>query len=1010
MPHRCVHALLVFVLVASLSPARAVAQVSLGTIAGRVVDDRGAAVPTAIVTATRTDSSIVRRDVSGADGEYRLGLLPEGTYTVLVRRLGYRPATHGGILVRPRQVTPLRVELSTAATRLEAVSVGANQTEIRRDDTRLGTVIDELELSALPVGYDFQSIISFTPGARPDQVWGGSTDQANSYVVDGVALNHPGVGGAMLPLNTSWLDELEVTGLGAGAELGNFQGGLIRAVTKSGTNTFAGMIRASGEGRGLNGSNIGSTEVSSELQGRREVEGELRGPIVRDRLFYYLSGQVVQRDLRSLNHLVRTGFQPGPATGFLPTLGRHDERKMIGKLTWQLSSRDVVDASAGRIDLRADHYAQTGFEAPDAGTKLDAPTNFYNLSWRRMYSTRALLSVRAAGIDSDERRDPYGGPNVPGILNYELGGDRTYGNAPFRHRFAPRSASVSADADIFATSGKSDHHWKAGLEVTRSRYIRQQLRNAGMTWRPFSPNPTTFDPGSPGTWRQSNVIGLSTGGEIRLDATVENGAIYLQDRISFGDRLSVILGARHNWWFGALRPAAARTRALEAVRDYATEPRVGAILDLTGDGRTVLKVHAGRYHQHLFAQFFDRVEGAGVFTNEQFWYYTGPTPIDRRQSFNESERAQLRTEGTLRLQQEERLNEEGAVFNYRQPYMDQIVASVERNFGTRWKGEVLYVGRHNKRLVALVDRNLATNFTAFHDVRVNDRFGRPITDQNGDPLVLPVVYFPNDAIARTIALPPFEFGKPNVPGYREEDIPNLTYDPAYEITTAPGGERLFNQGQLSLTGRFPLWSITGSVVATKLVGNIYSVTGYDDPAGRGPGQFVRPNEAINAYGWMPNVTDLEAKLRISGALPFRFRGGAFLTAMRPDRITPSFTHSGLLFDLELNDPAAQAADTATIWYPMAEPLAGHRVLLARRGTYGNDASVTVDAHLERGFAMRGSELVMSLDGFNLLGAAAVTEINTAVNSQADPNATGPYGSVRARVPARSIRLGAAVRF
>jgi hypothetical protein len=612
-------------------------------------------------------------------------------------------------------------------------------------------------------------------------------------------------------------------------------------------------------------------------------------------------------------------------------------------------------------------------------------------------------------LDGDERRDPYGSSTVAGMRTWEIGGDRSYHNATFRQRFAPSTSAISADADIFSSGTSIRHHWKAGIELSKSRYIHQHLRNGGMTWRPATPDRPTFNPNVPSTWPESGIIPVSIGGEIRLDARVENGAIYLQDRVDFGSRVSLLLGARHGWWAGGLEPQGERRDRLEAVRDFATEPRIGLIADLTGGNRLVAKVHWGRYHQHLFAQFFDRIEGGGVFTNDQFWYYTGPPPGDPRRTFTAAERDSLVDEGALTLMVEERLNEEGAVFNYRQPYVDQLVAGLEHSIGSRWKLEAIYVGRRNRRLVALVDRNLATNYTAFSNLRVTDRFGGVIRDHTGQPLVLPVVYFPNDAIVRRL----FETtvpGQPALPNYRQSDAARLTWNPVYQITTAPGARRVFDQGQLILSGRFPLWSVTGSLVLTRLEGNLFSVTGYDDAAGTGAGPFVRPNEAILGFGRLANTSELEAKVRVTGALPFGLRGGMFLTAMRGDPFAPTFTLNGLIFNFDINDPEAIAADTARINHIVVRPVSGQRIFLEPRGSRTYPDRVTIDLHLERGFLLGRAEWVVSLDGFNVLGNRAITDANVAIDSQSDPNATGPFASARARLAPRTLRLGTAVRF
>jgi hypothetical protein len=357
---------------------------------------------------------------------------------------------------------------------------------------------------------------------------------------------------------------------------------------------------------------------------------------------------------------------------------------------------------------------------------------------------------------------------------------------------------------------------------------------------------------------------------------------------------------------------------------------------------------------------------------------------------------------------EVRLNEEGPVFNYRQPFIDQVVLGVEKAIGSRWKAEAVYVARRNRRMVALVDRNLATNYTAFTNLRVTNRFGGTILDHNGQPLVLPVVYLPNDALVRRIGenvIP-----GPALPNYRQSDIPSLTWDPDYRITTAPGAQRVFDQGQLTLSGRFPLWSVTGSLALTRLEGNLFSVTGYDDPAGRGAGPFVRPNDAIFGFGRLGNSSELEAKLRVTGALPFGFRGGAFVTAMRGDAFAPTFTLNGLLFNFDINDPTALAADTSRIDYTVFRPVSGQRIFLEQRGSRTYPDRVTLDLHLERAFLLGRAEWVLSLDGFNVLGNRAITEANVAIDSQSDPNATGAFASARARVAPRTIRLGSAAKF
>jgi len=120
----------------------------------------------------------------------------------------------------------------------------ASALRINTSDTEFGSRFTARELALLPLPNDARDLVKYTPGARPDQVWGAATAQANNYQLDGVAVNHPGIGGDFLQPATSWIEEIEVRGLGAGAEYGNFQGGLINIVTRSGSNRLQGGFRA----------------------------------------------------------------------------------------------------------------------------------------------------------------------------------------------------------------------------------------------------------------------------------------------------------------------------------------------------------------------------------------------------------------------------------------------------------------------------------------------------------------------------------------------------------------------------------------------------------------------------------------------------------------------------------------------------------------------------------------------------------------------------------------------
>ncbi len=269
-----------------------------GVLQGRVTGADGQPLTAATITLRQADGSYPRTTRSDARGAVRLGFLTPGVYTIDVRLLGYRPFILDGVRVQATAMERLDVVLEATATGLAPVTVTASGVQIDRTTTEFTSSLRARERELLPTARNVNALIGFTPGARPDQVFGGSTAQANLYQLDGVTMNQPGTGGSFLLPSVDWLDDIRVIALGAGAEYGNFQGGLINMVTKSGTNTMQGAARTFVESRTLNATNVNAYENGSELDSRREFNAELRGPIRADRLYFFVSGQETFADTR----------------------------------------------------------------------------------------------------------------------------------------------------------------------------------------------------------------------------------------------------------------------------------------------------------------------------------------------------------------------------------------------------------------------------------------------------------------------------------------------------------------------------------------------------------------------------------------------------------------------------------------------------------------------------------------------------------------------------------------
>jgi hypothetical protein len=325
-------------------------------------------------------------------------------------------------------------------------------------------------------------------------------------------------------------------------------------------------------------------------------------------------------------------------------------------------------------------------------------------------------------------------------------------------------------------------------------------------------------------------------------------------------------------------------------------------------------------------------------------------------------------------------------------------------------------------MVALVDRNAASNWTEFRDVHMLDRFFLPI-QFGGAPLVMDRLWISNRDIMHwyqqlkagtvqgAIYLPP---------GMSTQELEALTYDPDYVLTTVPDARREFDQVQLTLEARYPKWWTSASATVSRLEGNFNVVTGPDDYTAGGAGPWVRPNEQINFEGHLNNQSRFELKAQVGGILPWGFRGGAFFSFFEGDRVTPTLGVNSLLLEMAVEQtgdvapcaPANNNPGKCAFRFFFLDGANGHRIFVQPRGTYRYPSRTTMDLHLERSFLTRGGELLAQFDAFNIFGSDAVTSIQTSVNGLFDAFSAGgsEYGKVRGRVPPRTLRFGAAWRF
>src|SRR5215208_2702488 len=245
-------ALFFFCLAFGASHAAAQSQASSGQIAGDVTDPNGAAVPNASVTVTNKETGLTRTATTSDDGLYAIVLLPPGTYTVTAQASNFAEAKVDNVVVNVGRVVDVKIALGVTAVTETVLVTADTALQVTRNES--DAVVNETAISSLPInGRRFQDFVTLTPTAQIDpsrgQISLAGQKGINSNVnIDGMDYNQPFFGGIRggersnlaFTIPQESIKEFQVVASGYSAEFGRSTGGIVNAVTKSGTNDLHG--------------------------------------------------------------------------------------------------------------------------------------------------------------------------------------------------------------------------------------------------------------------------------------------------------------------------------------------------------------------------------------------------------------------------------------------------------------------------------------------------------------------------------------------------------------------------------------------------------------------------------------------------------------------------------------------------------------------------------------------------------------------------------------------------
>jgi outer membrane receptor protein involved in Fe transport len=640
-----------------LAGTPAFAQLTTATIRGSVTASAAPA-PGATVSARNVDTGSTANATAGPDGSYVLSGLRPGTYDISFTPAGGGTAVTQRVIVSVGQTATLDADTATPAE-TAAAAPGAEEGDILVTGVRLGetrtseiaTNVTDDQIRDLPQNNrNFLNFAALAPGVRVlqtefRQTFGGAGVGVNSdgdsfggpqvnVFIDGVSLrsnvNQGGIVGQDVsrgnPFSQLAVAEFRVLTSNFKAEYEDAGTSIITAITRSGTNQFHGELFGTYQDDGMISRDaiVRRDNLTEPDLTRYQYGAAIGGPIVRDRLFFFISYEANIQD-RAANVV------PGgsPADQALLPFNVNDyagsfaspfrEHLGFGKLTWQIADNQLLELS-GSLRIESDLRDFGGQASRDRGTNVDNDVYTGRLSYT--YTGGTFLNEASLDyLNSDLRFGAAGGAGFGQIYQgiIQIGG-----RADFQI-VQQEGLTFRNNLSLTNIDWHGRHLVKMGVRLSRQSYrVGGTGPNANPQFEFVRDNrgtPTTADD-LDFTFPANVRFG---GGDPNVEANTTQVGLFIQDDWEVNEHLTINAGLRwdfdsnsKNNSFVTSPAAAAALRALGAdpriqpsffdVEDYISTgnnrdadydnfaPRIGFSYDIHGDQRTVIFGGYGRYY------------------------------------------------------------------------------------------------------------------------------------------------------------------------------------------------------------------------------------------------------------------------------------------------------------------------------------------------------------------------------------------------------------------------------
>jgi hypothetical protein len=643
-----------------------------GAIGGAVTDQQQARVPGAEATARNTATNASFAAKSDANGRYIIDNLQPGSYDVEVSVPNFS-TFKANVIVEVGLVTPLDARLNVSSEQ-QTVTVTGEAPVVNTEEGNFSANFNQTDMANLPInGRRWSTYALATPGVVPDGTFGsvsfrGISGLLNNNTIDGGDNNQAFFaderGRNRISYSTSQeaIQEFQVNAANYSAQYGRAAGGVINAVTKSGTNQFHGDLFFYDRDNALGATNpftkalvnVNGTFVTQVIKPedqRYQFGGDIGGYIIRDRLFWYFNYDQQKRNfpLTSIPNSPANFFSPLTSaeiatltsrgvtaaqanaaltflqglTGVVPRTG--DQGIFFPRIDWKITANNTLMLSGNRLRWNSPNGVLTG---PTTSNGLDSiGSDFVKgdsamARWTSLFApsiTNEFRFVYGRDFEYEFSNEPVPGEpvDVQGRSpNVSIGGAApfSFGKPNSLERRAYPDEKHYQIADTLSVV-KGSHLIKFGFDVNRVGDVLDSLFQEGGVYTYSSRADFISDYAA----LKNNIRGgrtcVSSGAAIPCYSNFVQGlgpsafsfvtwdlAFFVQDDWRINPRLTINAGLR--WDYEKLPPPQIPNPALPATATFPSDknnfgPRLGFAWDLTGQGKTVFRGGGGIFYGRI---------------------------------------------------------------------------------------------------------------------------------------------------------------------------------------------------------------------------------------------------------------------------------------------------------------------------------------------------------------------------------------------------------------------------